>query len=280
MKKHGLFVKRFCLALLLASFFVKPVQAAGWVSADYVQARLIASSTALEDNGDIAGALEIRLAEGWHAYWRMPGAGGLPPRFDWEGSVNLRSIDIKWPVPRRFKTLDLYSFGYEDRVLLPFVARAEKPQEDLALKLDAAIMVCSDICVPQNVALSLRVPAGVAEPTSNKLRIEKVIENLAYQENRPGLRIDNVVIGPDAIVASVFSQRGYDDADLFVESGDLYVTAPPQIEKDENDPRKAIMRVPAPADIDNLFNEIADAPVTLTLTDGRDAVEIVYDFNR
>ena len=44
-------------------------------------------------------AVEIRLAPGWHTYWRVPGEAGIPPRFDWSGSQNLAAVAYEWPRP-------------------------------------------------------------------------------------------------------------------------------------------------------------------------------------
>lgn len=284
MKRHGFFIKTFCMALVFLAavgLFNKAFAEykAGWRSADYVQARLISATTAVGDAKEIQGALEIRLSDGWHAYWRMPGAGGLPPRFDWDASDNLDAVQIKWPLPHRFKTLDLYSFGYENHVLLPFTAALTEAGQAASLKLNADIMVCSDICVPQNVMLALDVPAGAPQSSLDSARIERVIADLPYQENRPNLNIDNIVIGPKALVVMSFAQRGYDHADMYVESGDIYITAPPVIEQDADDPRKALIRIPAPDDIDNLFEAIGNRDVTLTFTDGVDTIERRFDFS-
>ena len=86
------------------------------------------------------------------------------------------------------------------------------------------------------------------------------------------------MIGPEAVVVTAFSQAGFGKADLFVETGDFYVTAPPQITPDKNDPRRAMIRVAAPEGTENLAKEVSGKTVTLTLTNGRDAVEKTITF--
>src|SRR5215831_13606185 len=62
--------------------------------------RLIAGA---RQDGTAAGAgIEIRLAPGWKTYWRYPGDSGVPPRFDFAGSENLKSVEVLWPAPHRF----------------------------------------------------------------------------------------------------------------------------------------------------------------------------------
>ncbi len=287
MKRHGLFIKLWscvCAALFAYGLFnsADASYEQGWRSADYVQARIISESAAIGEGEGVTvnGAIEVRLSDGWHAYWRMPGEGGLPPRFNWDESENLASVNIKWPAPNRYQTLDMYSFGYKNDVMLPFTAVATDAAAEMKLRLKADIMVCKDICVPQHLMMALDIPAGAQTFTMDSARIQKAVKDLPFQENRPNLHIDNVVIGPKALVVNVFAQRGYDQADLFVESGDLYMTAPPVIEQDEDDPRKALIKIFAPNDVENLFDEIGHGVLTLTFTDGTDSIERTFDFTQ
>ena len=165
MKRHGLFMKLWVFVSGIYLFFAVISSAhatykTGWQSADYLQARIIGADTALGEDGAFTGAIEIRLSDGWHAYWRMPGAGGLPPRFNWDESSNLSSVDMKWPVPKRYQILDMHSFGYKNTVLLPFTAMATDKAADMMLRLKADIMVCNEICVPQHLEMALDVPVG------------------------------------------------------------------------------------------------------------------------
>ena len=38
--------------------------------------------------GKIYAGVHIKLDSGWKTYWRQPGDSGVPPSFDWTGSVN------------------------------------------------------------------------------------------------------------------------------------------------------------------------------------------------
>ena len=49
-----------------------------------------------------AGIL-IELEPEWKTYWRVPGDAGIPPQFDWAGSVNMETIDVSFPTPSRFQ---------------------------------------------------------------------------------------------------------------------------------------------------------------------------------
>ncbi len=70
----------------------------------------------------IEAGLEIRLAPGWHAYWRSPGDAGIPPSIDWAGSENLSRAEIAWPAPARYSLQGFETAGYRDHVVLPITA--------------------------------------------------------------------------------------------------------------------------------------------------------------
>lgn len=239
-----------------------------FVSADYAQMRLISAGAA-------QAAVEIRLAPGWHAYWRMPGDGGLAPQADWARSENVAAVAIKWPVPRRYQDMDMNSFGYEGNFILPLDVTVKDAARDTVLDLALDLMVCEKICVPQKLAARLTVPADDTG-AAHKARIAAV--PLPHQGDLEDLRIENMVIGPDALVARVYAPRGFDAFDMFVESGDVYVTASPQLEIDRKNPHYAQVRIPAPDGVDNLIDAIGATPVVLTVTDGQKAIERRFEF--
>ena len=107
--------------------------------------------------------LEIVLDAGWKTYWRSPGSAGVPPRFDWSGSRNLRRVEVLWPRPVLFESFGLRTVGYEGRVVLPFRIVPDDPEKPVALALTARIGVCNRICIVETAHLSLRLPPGAGE---------------------------------------------------------------------------------------------------------------------
>ena len=250
-------------------------------AAEYVTARLIGPETHDKAASGFDAGLDLDLAEGWHVYWRMPGEGGLPPRFDWRAADNVKGVTVSWPLPRRFEEFGLQSFGYEGTVLFPLHVEKTAADGPVDLKLNLAVMVCDDICIPQDLVVERAVPAGAEEEMTGAARavLQEARDSLPQPDDRPDLKIENMVIGPDALVATVFAQRGFDHADLYVEAGEeIYLVAPPEITIDERKPRRARLRIPAPEGVDNLSRMLDGQPVTLTLTDGKAAIERVFKF--
>mgnify|MGYP000005754871 CR=1 FL=1 len=268
---------RFLKLFLIAGFvgFATPVHAvdSDWAVQDYVQARLVMGVDTIGDADEVKGGLELRLADGWHAYWRMPGDSGLPPVLNWDRSDNVESVTVEWPTPMRFETLDMFGFGYKDQVLMPLRVAVTDPTQDTLLALDADIMVCEEICVPQKVSTSVLIPAGDAAVSVNSARLDRAFDRLAAKENNEALRIENIVIGPEAVVVNAYSRRGFDNIDVFVESGDLYITAIPEITLNKDDDKRAMIRIAGPENIANLMEELSGVEVRVTIVAGRDALE-------
>ena len=120
-----------------------------WDGSERAAVRLIAGAARTEGNATIHRAgVEIRLTKGWKTYWRYPGDSGLPPRFDFSGSRNVKSATVRWPAPQRLTDESGTSIGYKHDVVFPLDVvpqDASKPVV-LALKIDYA--VCEKICVP------------------------------------------------------------------------------------------------------------------------------------
>ena len=104
--------------------------------------------------------LTIRMAPGWHTYWRSPGDAGIPPSFNWSGSSNLGNVRVHFPVPEVIETEGLRSIGYTDQVTFPLVIEPRDATKPVSLKGEIEIGVCEDICVPVTFAVSATLPVG------------------------------------------------------------------------------------------------------------------------
>ncbi len=214
-----------------------------WAENPYARARLITTGYsglgAGEQSKAIAG-LQIELNPGWKTYWRVPGDSGIPPLINWEGSKNIRSIEIRWPAPYRF--IDQYgmSIGYKNEIVLPvnIIPKDETAPVQLALELDYA--VCADVCLPVNskMALNIEPDSKKAGPFVRKLdRFEAKVPSSA--EPAKGLRVRalNVMDGDKEVTLSFEVENPANDrlVDVFVEGNEtLFFGTPKDIIKNGN----------------------------------------------
>lgn len=107
--------------------------------------RLLAATPA----GDtLRAGLEVRLAPGWKTYWRYPGDSGVPPRFDYSKSENVKSVAILWPAPHRFTDESGASIGYKSHVVLPLHIVPADPRRPVTLRLAVDYAICEKLCIP------------------------------------------------------------------------------------------------------------------------------------
>jgi DsbC/DsbD-like thiol-disulfide interchange protein len=111
--------------------------------------RLISAGPLGEGQGlRYRGGVQITLSQGTKTYWRTPGDSGVPPAFDWSGSVNVAHVELAWPAPVRFVDGGGQSIGYKREVVFPILVTPKDPTRpvELAAKVDYA--VCDNICIP------------------------------------------------------------------------------------------------------------------------------------
>lgn len=111
----------------------------------------------------VRAGIEIRLKPGWHTYWRYPGDAGIPPRFDFAGSQNVRSVEVGWPAPKRLPEGTLMTLGYDRDVILPLKIVPVDPAKPVALRLKADYAICEKLCAPVEGQAELTIVPGTSK---------------------------------------------------------------------------------------------------------------------
>src|SRR5216684_7102962 len=123
-------------------------------------ARTAPTGPARAGGATVRAGLEIRLAAGWHTYWRYPGDAGVPPRFDFTGSQNVKSVEVLWPAPLPIPEHDLVTIGYTGDVILPLAVVRENGAKPVKLRLRLDYAVCETLCVPAEGKAELVLTGG------------------------------------------------------------------------------------------------------------------------
>lgn len=124
-------------------------------------ARLIAGSQPAAD-GALRAGVEVKLKSGWHTYWRYPGDAGVPPRFDFSGSQNVRRALVLWPAPQRIVEAGGTAIGYLTGVIFPLRVEALDSARPLLLRLRLDYAICEKLCVPAEAKAELALTRGAA----------------------------------------------------------------------------------------------------------------------
>jgi DsbC/DsbD-like thiol-disulfide interchange protein len=159
MSEQVRFMKNNCITTIYRSFVtlftsgaiawvtvVWATDASDWSEDTRSAMRLIAGTN--KPGVPLTAGIEIRLQPGWHTYWRSPGDSGIPPRFDFSGSSNLKTAEVLYPVPQLRKDEGGQSLGYEADVIFPVKVTPIEIGKPIGLKVMLAYAVCEKLCIP------------------------------------------------------------------------------------------------------------------------------------
>ncbi|MGZ3285299.1 MAG: protein-disulfide reductase DsbD domain-containing protein [Xanthobacteraceae bacterium] len=151
----------FCATVLIAA---SPATAADdasrWDGDARSAIRLVAGSLPAGQTTPMRAGLEIRLKPGWHTYWRYPGDAGVPPRFDFAGSQNVKAVEVLWPAPQRIPEEGMVAIGYTGDVMLPLAIVPQDVSKPVLLHLKLDYAVCEKLCVPAEGKAELLLTGG------------------------------------------------------------------------------------------------------------------------
>ena len=142
-------------------------QAGAAVRTGHVAADLTPETAGATPGHVLTVALHQVIAPGWHTYWRNPGDAGQPTAIAWTLPAGWRAGPIRWPAPERFLAGPIMNYVYTGEVYLPVelaVPASARPGQTAQLKAAVNWLVCKDICIPEQAALTLDVPIRAASP--------------------------------------------------------------------------------------------------------------------
>jgi len=135
-----------------------------------VTPELLADTNAIVPGKPFNVGLLLRMAPGWHTYWKFSGDAGLPTELKWKMPPGWKIGDIQWPIP--LKTIDpgdIETYGYENEVLLIQEITPPSKLDGSSAKLssEANWLVCEKICIPGSATLQLDLPVASTNQAAN-----------------------------------------------------------------------------------------------------------------
>ncbi len=170
----GMKTSRF--VLFIGIFLLSVLGATLLTSGQTYEGKKLVNATLLSDtNGVVPGkpfsvGLLLRMAPGWHTYWKFSGDAGLPTEIKWKLPPGWKIGDIQWPIPLKLKDPgDIVTYGYSDEVLLiqEITPPAAISDSTVRLAADADWLVCEKICVPGSAKLELKLPTAASTQPAN-----------------------------------------------------------------------------------------------------------------
>jgi DsbC/DsbD-like thiol-disulfide interchange protein len=205
------------LVILVAMRPALAADASPWDGSDRAAVRLIAGAARSPAGATVHRAgVEIRLAPGWKTYWRYPGDSGLPPRFDFSKSRNVKSVAVRWPAPQRLADEGGTSIGYKHDVVFPLDVVPQDAAKPVTLALGIDYAVCEKLCMPADGKAELTLSGKPGEHDGKLRRSETLVPRAASLRadgapsiraaKREGSRIVVDVAAPAGVAVDLFAE--------------------------------------------------------------------------
>jgi thiol:disulfide interchange protein/DsbC/DsbD-like thiol-disulfide interchange protein len=162
------------LLIALWAIFLAPLASAqNYQGRELVKATLLADTAAVVPGKPFTAGLFLRMAPGWHTYWKFSGDAGLPTEIKWKLPPGWKVGEIQWPIPLKTNDPgDIQTYGYQDEILLlqEITPPAKIDISPVKLSAEANWLVCEKICIPGGANLELELPTSTtAEPKNSDL---------------------------------------------------------------------------------------------------------------
>lgn len=177
---------------LLAAPQTMAADASPWDGDTRSAARLIAGKPFAGADKTVRAGVELKLSPGWKTYWRYPGDSGVPPRFDFSRSTNVRSVTVAWPAPHRFTDGPGFSIGYRGGVIFPLQIVPEDAAKPVDLRLDLQYAICEKVCVPVDAKSELSLGAGASSQDAAIVAAEAMVPKPASLNDGRQFTVDSV----------------------------------------------------------------------------------------
>jgi thiol:disulfide interchange protein DsbD len=159
-------------------------------AATQTQARLVLSADTARPGETILAGVQLRMAKGWHTYWRYGGDAGAPTQIKWKLPEGVTAGEIQWPVPEKLEQGGLFTYIYHGEVVLlvPLTIAASVPAGSLSLQAKVSWLECEELCVPGDATVEAALKIGSeAKPSEQAELIHRFQKRLA--QTKPDLKV-------------------------------------------------------------------------------------------
>jgi suppressor for copper-sensitivity B len=251
---------------------------------------LISESTTVGNDTTLLLGLRTQIASGWKTYWRSPGVAGYGVNLTWEGSRNIKSIRLLWPLPHRVQTQMGQINAYEGDLIFPLVVELIDPSQPMHASIQVDMLVCDETnCLPVMEELNIDLPAGPNSPSADAALLKQAMNkipklNSVQNQDIGPLHIEDVTVIGDQdvppILQVILSKREGTFSpdtlpDLFLEIKDLVVDSPrPSLSNDHKSVTYSALVYSDEHRKPTYIPDLVGKAVTLTINYQNDGFEI------
>ena len=136
------------------------------VQAAHTQVQILWSAATAKPGETVWAGVDLKMDDGWHTYWKNPGAAGLATKIEWQLPPGVTAGEIHWPLPEIIPPAEVTTYGYSHEVMLlvPVTLAADLKPGPMVLKAEVSWLECMEQCIPgsTNVETTLNVGSQAA----------------------------------------------------------------------------------------------------------------------
>ncbi len=175
--------------------------------------------------------LQVNLLPEWKIYWRNPGDAGLPPEIKWEIGNNIKSMNLLFPNPKRFKFFGIETFGYENEVIFPIIIERLNKNKKISGSLQFEAQVCAEICVPVSFNYDLRNLTKHYEDNSKLKDILRYKNKVPQFLGSKDLELYSFAQSDDKLRLSFINKLNISPYDIIIEDNKEFIFEKPRYSK-------------------------------------------------
>lgn len=173
-------------------------------------------------------ALRMTFDGNWYTYWRNAGDSGEPVNIVWDLPEGVSAGPITWPAPEVKSVGPITSYAMDGDVWLPVQISMNEtldPNRPITLKAHAYFLVCDDVCIPEDGALSLPMGVGAAKlNTGDAADIQTAKEKIPLLGQARG----SAVLDSGKVVFDIADlPKGFETPQLFPHANPIIVHSDP-----------------------------------------------------
>lgn len=226
--------------------------------------------------------IHMILPTGWETFWRNPGEVGFGVKFNWNGSANIKNIEVLWPIPEHVDSFGYHLNVYKNSVLFPVKVTVTDANKPIHAKLNVEYLLCQPgACIPHEEQVSLSLAVGHAQVNKNARLIAEALKTVpsATHANLIDLTVAELksITTNTALIKIAFKTTPpLNKPDLFVEGSKELAFAPPQIIKVNSNEGYFLVKITKNelSDTPMSLNQLLKEPLTFTLINDHQAITI------
>jgi len=159
----------------------------------YTEISLVSGHDTVTPGERFTVALKMKFEGNWYTYWRNAGDSGERVRIIWDLPEGINAGPIQWPAPKIKKVGPIVSYALDGEVWLPIDITIDEGVDlgrATTLRAHAYFLVCDDICIPEDGALSLPVGIGATKINATHAgQIEAALDKIPTKGTAQGSAI-------------------------------------------------------------------------------------------